>query len=171
MKALTIWQPWASLIAIGAKPYEFRGWAAPRALRGQRIVIHSGVRPMRRQELQALWLRLTGREPWRTGLVADKALPLLKRVMAGLALPMGHGLGTAILGEPTKNPDLPGMPACGSSAVSNTAASVTAANRLTPSARPTRSVAGACQDGAALGVAGYGSARAAGAAASPTVWT
>ncbi len=113
MKALTIWQPWASLIAIGAKPYEFRGWAAPRALRGQRIVIHSGVRPMRRQELQALWLRLTGREPWRTGLVADKALPLLKRVMAGLALPMGHGLGTAILGEPTKNPDLPGMPACG----------------------------------------------------------
>lgn len=113
MKALTIWQPWASLIAIGAKPYEFRGWAAPRALRGQRIVIHAGVRPMRRQELQALWLCLTGREPWRTGLVVDKALPLLERVMAGLALPMGHGLGTAILGEPTKNPDLPGLLVCG----------------------------------------------------------
>ena len=25
MLALTIWQPWASLIMIGAKPYEFRG--------------------------------------------------------------------------------------------------------------------------------------------------
>jgi len=24
MKALTIWQPWASLIMIGAKPFEFR---------------------------------------------------------------------------------------------------------------------------------------------------
>ena len=24
MKALTIWQPWASLIMVGAKPYEFR---------------------------------------------------------------------------------------------------------------------------------------------------
>src|SRR5690348_14114849 len=25
-KALTIWQPWASLIMMGAKPYEFRRW-------------------------------------------------------------------------------------------------------------------------------------------------
>ena len=26
MKAITIWQPWASLIAIGAKQYETRSW-------------------------------------------------------------------------------------------------------------------------------------------------
>lgn len=26
MKALTVWQPWASLIIMGAKPYEFRKW-------------------------------------------------------------------------------------------------------------------------------------------------
>lgn len=26
MKALTLWQPWASLIAVGAKRYETRGW-------------------------------------------------------------------------------------------------------------------------------------------------
>lgn len=26
MKALTIYQPWASLVMIGAKPHEFRGW-------------------------------------------------------------------------------------------------------------------------------------------------
>lgn len=26
MKAITIWQPWASLLAIGAKQYETRGW-------------------------------------------------------------------------------------------------------------------------------------------------
>ncbi len=27
MKAITLWQPWASLIAIGAKQYETRSWA------------------------------------------------------------------------------------------------------------------------------------------------
>lgn len=27
MKAITLWQPWASLIACGAKKYETRGWA------------------------------------------------------------------------------------------------------------------------------------------------
>lgn len=27
MKALTIWQPWASLLACGAKQYETRSWA------------------------------------------------------------------------------------------------------------------------------------------------
>ena len=29
MRALTIWQPWASLIIIGAKPFEWRRWRAP----------------------------------------------------------------------------------------------------------------------------------------------
>ena len=27
MKAITLWQPWASLIACGAKKYETRSWA------------------------------------------------------------------------------------------------------------------------------------------------
>jgi hypothetical protein len=34
MKALTIWQPWASLIMIGAKPVEFR-WALDREMRSE----------------------------------------------------------------------------------------------------------------------------------------
>jgi hypothetical protein len=38
MKAITIWQPWASLIAIGAKQYETRSWAT--SYRGQ-IAIHA----------------------------------------------------------------------------------------------------------------------------------
>lgn len=54
MKALTIWQPWASLIVIGAKPYEFRGWKPPARLVGQRIAIHAGKRPMRKAEIRAL---------------------------------------------------------------------------------------------------------------------
>jgi len=39
MKALTIHQPWASLLAIGAKRYETRGWATK--YRGA-IAIHAG---------------------------------------------------------------------------------------------------------------------------------
>lgn len=41
MKALTIKQPWASLIMFGGKDIENRDWAAPRYLIGQRIAIHS----------------------------------------------------------------------------------------------------------------------------------
>lgn len=41
MKAISLWQPWASLIAIGAKPFETRSWAPPKALIGQRIAIHA----------------------------------------------------------------------------------------------------------------------------------
>src|ERR1700694_167443 len=41
MKAISLWQPWASLIACGAKPYETRHWAPPRELIGQRIAIHA----------------------------------------------------------------------------------------------------------------------------------
>lgn len=42
MKALTLWQPFASLIACGAKRYETRDWPPPRHLIGQTIAIHAG---------------------------------------------------------------------------------------------------------------------------------
>ena len=41
MKAISLWQPWASLIACGAKPFETRHWAPPRELIGQPIGIHA----------------------------------------------------------------------------------------------------------------------------------
>ncbi|KGT75815.1 hypothetical protein MA20_32000 [Bradyrhizobium japonicum] len=41
MKAISLWQPWASLIAVGAKPFETRHWAPPRELIGKRIAIHA----------------------------------------------------------------------------------------------------------------------------------
>lgn len=46
MKAITIWQPWASLIAIGEKVYETRGW--PTQYRGP-IAIHAAMRAGRIQ--------------------------------------------------------------------------------------------------------------------------
>lgn len=42
MKALTLHQPWATLIALGVKRIETRSWRAPQALIGQRIAIHAG---------------------------------------------------------------------------------------------------------------------------------
>jgi hypothetical protein len=41
MKAISLWQPWASLIAAGAKPFETRHWAPPRKLIGATIAIHA----------------------------------------------------------------------------------------------------------------------------------
>lgn len=48
---MTLWQPWASLIAIGAKPWETRGRPPPRRLLGQRIAIHAAIRQPRLSEL------------------------------------------------------------------------------------------------------------------------
>lgn len=42
MKALTVKQPWASLIASGIKGVENRSWKVPKSIQGQRIAIHAG---------------------------------------------------------------------------------------------------------------------------------
>lgn len=110
MKALTIWQPWASLIIAGAKPYEFRGWRAPRSLIGQRIVIHAAAKKIDGQEASALWHILINRNACdelalaaaETCLHPDHALPILGRAWMPFRekLPMSAGIGTAIIGEP-----------------------------------------------------------------------
>jgi hypothetical protein len=103
MKALTIWQPYASLIMIGAKPYEFRGWPAPRALRGQRIVIHAGARPVRRAEVAALINDLSKTGDQGNGMEVGPALDFLETAWRrGLQMLHGVGLGTALLGEPRR---------------------------------------------------------------------
>lgn len=101
MKALTIWQPWASLIMAGVKPWEFRSWRAPRSIVGQRIAIHAGARPMVRSEVQDLIDRLNDRRqaPY-TGLAVAASLPILQRCLHEPGrFPLKHVLGTALLGE------------------------------------------------------------------------
>lgn len=44
MKALSLWQPWASLVACGAKTIETRHWPAPAMMIGERIAIHAAKR-------------------------------------------------------------------------------------------------------------------------------
>lgn len=107
LPALTIWQPWASLIAEGVKPYEFRRWAAPKRLHGRRIAIHAGARPMRRDELQDLILRLNNpKDAWSVGLAAE-ALPILDRMLQSPGLvPRSAIVCVATLGVPERASDL-----------------------------------------------------------------
>lgn len=112
MKALTIWQPWASLIIAGAKPYEFRGWRPPTSIIGQRIVIHAAARKIDLEEAAALCKILYYRNEneriaayaAETCLHPELAIPILKRAYLTLigkdSLPMSAGIGTAIVGEP-----------------------------------------------------------------------
>lgn len=52
MPAISLWQPWASFIAIGLKPYETRHWRPPSRLVGQRIAIHAAKRRLDTDDVQ-----------------------------------------------------------------------------------------------------------------------
>ena len=107
MKALTIWQPWASLVMMGAKPYEFRHWKFSdkphlAKLVGQRIVIHAGARKVPFPELTDIRVRLREGE---SALERALAEPFLTRLIAehpriDSLCPLAAALGTAVLGEP-----------------------------------------------------------------------
>ena len=71
--ALTLWQPWASLVAMGLKHYEFRRWPIYKNQVGKRIVIHAASRKVRPHDLKELLLdkeRLYGS----TGCTEEKLL-------------------------------------------------------------------------------------------------
>lgn len=106
MKVITIWQPWASLIMVGAKPFEFRPKSYLRYINspaiGERIGIHAGARAVRPAEVEDLLRRLDA-DNSQTGLIAELARPLLERVRMShkcRLLPLGAMLGTAIIGKP-----------------------------------------------------------------------
>lgn len=78
MKALTIWQPWASLLACGAKRYETRSW--PTRYRGP-IAIHAAMISPFRVSLS----------PECKGVIADEVLnshrcPLLRDMPRGAVI-------------------------------------------------------------------------------------
>ena len=113
MKALTLWQPWASLVIEGAKPYEFRGWRPPSWLIGQRIVIHAATKKIDRDALNHMLMILAlrdrsddiSRAAAETCLHPEIAIPVLNRALDG-ALPTASGIGTAVVGEPRLGPDI-----------------------------------------------------------------
>jgi hypothetical protein len=104
MKALTIWQPWASFIVIGAKPVEFRGWDYRERhpdVEDTRIGIHAAARPIKPAEVFDLISRCEADD---TSLIPEVALPLLYRLRdahkcQGI-LNLSALLGTAIIRKP-----------------------------------------------------------------------
>ena len=105
--AITIFQPWGTLVAERLKPYEFRGHQAPKSYVGRRVAIHAGARPVRVSEVRALLVKLHSAS-WRdTGLRRDGAIALLERIKdAPKAVPLGSVLCTATLGAPIRNDEL-----------------------------------------------------------------
>ena len=128
MKALTVWQPWASLIIIGAKAYEFRKWdyttRCPHLV-GKRIVIHAGTRMPKIEEVEDILQRIEDKasalDPELAVEPLERMLGRLREIQAlgrrprsfwdrdiydteirriGPVCTLGAGLGTAILGEP-----------------------------------------------------------------------
>lgn len=125
MKVLCLFQPWASLVMIGAKPWEFRpkSYLDNKAYRGHphpgdRIVIHATARKVRVDEIADLLNRI-GTPDDTTALKAGPALDLIQRVWDSLELPrknappmpipLGAGLGTAIIGVPALACDVFGI--------------------------------------------------------------
>lgn len=88
MKAITIWQPWASLLVSGQKIYETRSWAT--SYRGP-IAIHAAKRPVRRTIDTLVADRGDG---WTT---LDYFDSLFMRPGSLDELPTGAIVGTAIL--------------------------------------------------------------------------
>lgn len=105
MKIITVWQPWASLIAAGLKPWEFRGWVPPRSIIGTRIGIHASARKVKPAEVAEL-IDLVRSDPSRVCLM-DGALPWLEKVLAQPErLPLSAIVCTGILGQPVNGLDL-----------------------------------------------------------------
>lgn len=82
MHALTLHQPFATLIALEAKRVETRGWPAPAWLPGQRIAIHAGK--------GTDYLPLIHAEPFAAALAG-------LGLETGALLPMGAVVCTAVL--------------------------------------------------------------------------
>lgn len=107
IKVITLWQPWASLIMIGAKPWEFRSWSyVARGVGvnpGDIIGIHAGARPINPAKVRDLIARLD--DPvGSTGLVPDRARPLLSKLALAHkcqgVIETSALLGIAVIGEP-----------------------------------------------------------------------
>lgn len=107
MKALTVWQPWASLIMLGAKPYEFRRWdyrVRDKSIVDQRIAIHAGARAMKKDEIEDILERLDDKI---SSLDPTIARPLCERILASFAETPASSKRRA---KHAPEPVLPGFP-------------------------------------------------------------
>lgn len=103
MMAITIYQPWASLIIAGAKTHEFRSWRAWPHVIGRRVVIHASARAVNVAEVWALLRAIEGGDAQSLGLLGANAAPILRAVADDpRSIPIGAGIGTARIGQPDR---------------------------------------------------------------------
>lgn len=97
MRALTLHQPWATLIALGIKTIETRSWPPPRNLMGQTVAIHAGckLQPNLGPEIEAI-LRLTHSDHWRRRLPAGSVVATATVRGACQVTGLAAGTGQAI---------------------------------------------------------------------------
>ena len=111
MKALTVYQPWASAILAGMKRYDRRSWVPPMEVVGQRIAIHasakwsSEIARMCGDVMGGLWRRTEGG----CARVEDPAAPRIDDMPPNL--PLGAVLGTVWLRRVLQIQELPCGPA------------------------------------------------------------
>ncbi len=100
MKAVTLWEPWATLILIGAKRVETRSWAT--SYRGP-IAIHAAARF--KEECRALAIQ----EPFAGVLMEGLGLCHISEIAPRLAAHRGHIIAVAEIYDvlPTYAPEHP----------------------------------------------------------------
>lgn len=104
MLALSLWQPWATLAIIGAKPYEFRSWPLTRG-NGVRYAIHAARRKPRQLELVDIRTRVE--RGVTDGMDIGVVLDVLDWAWRNPAsLPLGCVLGTVVGGKPVMSSTL-----------------------------------------------------------------
>lgn len=105
MRAITLWQPWASLIAEGAKTIETRPFPHPwRSAVGERVAIHAAARVPTYHECPAGAVFYDGigdlmfglHEPFTEEQQVTRGLPA-DGDLHGFPLPLGAFLATALL--------------------------------------------------------------------------
>ena len=74
MRALSLWQPWASLNAVGGKEYETRSWWPPRSVLPSVIAIHAAKREHPEFRRHPEVVSLLGNDPLPKGAVVAVAL-------------------------------------------------------------------------------------------------
>lgn len=84
MAALTLWQPWATLIAAGVKRIETRSWRPPATVLHRPLAIHAGAtivpqKDIEDTELEAAIIDLMGPD-WRTTIPTSAVLCTVKVV-------------------------------------------------------------------------------------------
>ena len=97
MKAISLWQPHASLAVSGIKLYETRTWPAPRSIVGQRIWIHAAKADKDLLEIAEYYA------DWKAGAPKEDSMHAYLEAMVSMGfdslrdLPRGSIVGSVII--------------------------------------------------------------------------